>query len=171
MPRVAARFGAFPKYPLADVPEIKRRLLADGVDVIDLGAGDADLAPPPAAVAALQAGATDPAMSRYPFQLGLPAFREEISAWMRRRFGVTVDPFTELLPLIGSKEGIAHLAFAFLDPGDAAVIPDPGYQCYFGGTVLAGRSRTWCRCGPSTTSSSRWGRFPRRWPGARASCT
>ncbi|HEX9105966.1 MAG TPA: aminotransferase class I/II-fold pyridoxal phosphate-dependent enzyme [Longimicrobiales bacterium] len=138
MPRVAARFGAFPKYPLAEVPEIKRKLLADGVDVIDLGAGDADLAPPPAAVAALQASASVTEMSRYPFQLGLPAFREEISAWMRRRFGVTLDPFSELLPLIGSKEGIAHLAFAFVDPGDATVIPDPGYQCYFGGTVLAG---------------------------------
>ncbi len=138
MPRVAARFAAFPKYPLSDVPEIKRRLKADGVDVIDLGAGDADLAPPPAAVAALQASARVTELSRYPFQLGLPAFRQQVAAWMRQRFGVTVDPFTELLPLIGSKEGIAHAAFAFLDPGDAAVIPDPGYQCYFGGTVLAG---------------------------------
>jgi len=138
MPRVAARFAAFPKYPLSDVPEIKRRLKAEGVDVIDLGAGDADLAPPPAAVAALQAAAEITELSRYPYQLGLPSFREQVAAWMGQRFGVALDPFTEVLPLIGSKEGIAHAAFAFLDPGDAAVIPDPGYQCYFGGTVLAG---------------------------------
>lgn len=138
MPRVAARFSQLPAYPLADVPEIKRRLKADGVDVIDLGAGDADLAPPPAAVAALKASADVVEMSRYPFQLGLPSFREQVAAWMERRFGVRLDPFTELLPLIGSKEGVAHFAFAFVDPGDTTVVPDPGYQCYFGGTVFAG---------------------------------
>jgi LL-diaminopimelate aminotransferase len=127
-----------PRYPLADVPEIKRRLKADGVDVIDLGAGDADLAPPPAAVAALKRSVDVVEMSRYPFQLGLPSFREQVAAWMARRFGVTVDPFNEVLPLIGSKEGIGHLAFAFVDAGDTTIVPDPGYQCYLGGTVFAG---------------------------------
>ncbi len=138
MPRVAARFALLPKYPLADVPEIKRRLKADGVDVIDLGAGDADLAPPPAAVAALKRSVDVVEMSRYPFQLGLPSFREQVAAWMARRFGVTVDPFSEVLPLIGSKEGVGHLAFAFVDAGDTTIVPDPGYQCYLGGTVFAG---------------------------------
>jgi LL-diaminopimelate aminotransferase len=77
-------------------------------------------------------------MSRYPFQLGLPTFREAAAAYLQRRFGVRVDPFTELHPLIGSKEGIAHLAMAVLDPGDAAVVPEPGYAVYEGATVLAG---------------------------------
>ncbi|MBT8405180.1 MAG: aminotransferase class I/II-fold pyridoxal phosphate-dependent enzyme, partial [Gemmatimonadetes bacterium] len=134
----SSRLERLPGYPLADVPRLRRELRAAGVDVIDLGAGDADLAPPPVAVEALQAAVTVPGMSRYPFQLGLPAFRESVAAFMKRRFGVEVDPSEELLPLIGSKEGIAHLAFALLDPGDVAVLPDPGYQAYRGGVVLAG---------------------------------
>lgn len=138
MIQLASRFTSFPKYPLADVPQIKRELLARGVDVIDLGAGDADLAPPPAAVQALTDAVTRPEMSRYPFQLGLPAFREAVSAWMQRRFGVSLDPYREVLPLIGSKEGIAHIAFAYVGPGDVTVFPDPGYQPYLGGTLLAG---------------------------------
>jgi LL-diaminopimelate aminotransferase len=135
---LAARFSDFPAYPLADVPQLKRQLSARGVDVIDLGAGDADLAPPPAAVDALIAQARRPEMSRYAFQLGSPAFREAVSAWMQKRFGVQLDPFREIHPLIGSKEGIAHLAFAYVGPGDATVLPDPGYQPYLGGTLLAG---------------------------------
>jgi LL-diaminopimelate aminotransferase len=120
------------------VPQIKRELLARGVDVIDLGAGDADLPAPPAAVQALVDAATRPEMSRYPFQLGLPAYREAVSAWMSRRFAVTLDPYREVLPLIGSKEGIAHVAFAYVGPGDVTVFPDPGYLPYLGGTLLAG---------------------------------
>jgi len=138
MPRLADRFRSFPAYPLAQVPELKRQLAAQGVDVIDLGAGDADLAPPPAAVRALAEAVATPAMSRYGFQLGLPEFREAVARWMKRRFGVEVDPYREVLPLIGSKEGIAHLALAYVGPGDATVVPDPGYQPYVGGTLLAG---------------------------------
>src|SRR3989475_4654382 len=122
---------------MAEIPAIKRRLMQQGVDVIDVGAGDADLAPPRVAVEALARAAQDPAMSRYAFQLGLPAFREAAADYMRRRFGLTVDPFTELHPLLGSKEGIAHLATAVLDPGDLAIVPEPGYAVYHGGTVLA----------------------------------
>jgi LL-diaminopimelate aminotransferase len=138
MIQLAGRFSNFPAYPLADVPQIKRDLLAQGVDVIDLGAGDADLAPPPAAVAALSEAASQPQMSRYPFQLGLPAFREAVSAWMQKRFDVRLDPYREILPLIGSKEGIAHIAFAYVGAGDVTVLPDPGYLPYLGGTLLAG---------------------------------
>lgn len=136
LPR-SPRLDRLPGYPLADVPRLRRELRAAGVDVIDLGAGDADLAPPPAAVAALREAVGDPALSRYPFQLGLPAFREAVAGFMARRFGVEVDPFQEVLPLIGSKEGIAHLAQALLGPGDVAVLPDPGYQAYRGGVILA----------------------------------
>jgi LL-diaminopimelate aminotransferase len=135
---VAERFKAFPAYPLADVPQLKRELIARGVDVIDLGAGDADLSPPPAAVQTLQEAVKNPAMSRYGFQLGLPAYREAVTAWMERRFGVQLDPFSEIVPLVGSKEGIAHLAFCYVDPGDVTIVPDPGYQPYVGGTLLAG---------------------------------
>jgi LL-diaminopimelate aminotransferase len=138
MPNLSARFQTLPPYPLADLPQIKRDLRARGVDVIDLGVGDADLAPPPPAVAALREQAGDPVNSRYSFQLGLPPFREEISAFMSRRFGVEVDPYQEVLQIIGSKEGIFHLPFALLDPGDVTIVPDPGYQAYSGGTVLAG---------------------------------
>src|SRR5216117_2946101 len=123
---------------MAEIPALKRRLIQQGVDVIDVGAGDADLAPPRLAVEALARAARDPAMSRYAFQLGLPAFREAAAAYLQRRFGVKVDPFTELHPLLGSKEGIAHLAMALLAAGDVAVVPEPGYAVYEGGTVLAG---------------------------------
>src|SRR5687768_13127330 len=124
---LASRFAQFPRYPLADVPQLKRELQGRGVDVIDLGAGDADLAPPPAAVQTLAQAAQQPQMSRYPFQLGLPAYREAVSAWMQKRFDVTLDPYREILPLVGSKEGIAHIAFAYVGAGDVTVFPDPGY--------------------------------------------
>jgi LL-diaminopimelate aminotransferase len=136
--QLAGRFADFPAYPLADVPQLKRDLRARGMDIIDLGAGDADLAPPPAAVSALRAAVLEMEMSRYPFQLGLPAFREAVSSWMAKRFNVVLDPYREILPLIGSKEGIAHIAFVYVGAGDVTVLPDPGYQPYLGGTLLAG---------------------------------
>ena len=132
------RLDALPRYPMAGLAERKRDALSRGVDVIDLGAGDADLAPPPAASEALARALEDPSNSRYPFQLGLPAFREAVASFMRDRFGVDLDPFAEILPLIGSKEGIAKLPFAVLDPGDVAILPDPGYQAYVGGATFAG---------------------------------
>lgn len=138
MPKLSPRFESLPPYPLADVPAIKRDLLARGVDIIDLGAGDADLAPPPAALEAVRETVLDPRNSRYSFQMGLVPFREEIARWTERRFGVALDPIRELVPLVGSKEGIFHLPFAFLQPGDLTIVPDPGYQAYLGGTLLAG---------------------------------
>ena len=131
------RVGNLPSYPMAELPAIKRRLIQQGVDVIDVGAGDADFPPPRIAIETLARAVQDPAMSRYAFQLGLPAFREAAAGYMKRRFGLTIDPFTELHPLLGSKEGIAHLAAAVLDPGDVAIVPVPGYAVYHGGTVLA----------------------------------
>jgi LL-diaminopimelate aminotransferase len=105
-------------------------MLAAGRDVIDLSAGDADLPPPAIAVEALASAAADPAMSRYAFQVGLIEFREAAAAYMKRRFGVDVDPMKELLPLIGSKNGLAHLPMAVLNSGDVCVIPEPGYPAY-----------------------------------------
>lgn len=137
MPRLSNRFHHFPVYPLAHVPQRKRELLLRGVDVIDLGAGDADLAPPAAAVAALQRAAETPSLGRYGFGLGHVPFREAIVAWMERRFGTRFDPMSEVVPLIGSKEGLAHVAFAYLGPGDVAIVPEPAYQAYLGGTLMS----------------------------------
>ena len=136
MPVLSPRFARLPTYPGAHVPMKKRELIARGIDVIDLGVGDADLAPPPRAIEALKKAADQPSMSRYGFALGLPAYREAIATWMRRRFGVVFDPYTEIVPLIGSKEGIAHLAMAYVAPGDVTIIPEPGYLAYLGGTLF-----------------------------------
>lgn len=136
--RLSRRLQTLPSYPLADVPTIKRRLIAEGIDVIDLGAGDNDTPPPAVAVDAMIEAVRDPSFSKYGFQQGLPAFRRAASDWMDRRFGVRFDPATELLPLIGSKEGLSHLPLAFADPGDATIVPEPGYQAYLGGSMLAG---------------------------------
>jgi len=137
MPIPAPRLDRLPPYPLAHIPQRKRELLAQGVDVIDLGAGDADLPPPQAAVEALARAAHDPALGRYGFGLGYMPYREAVSQWMERRFGQRFDPLTEIVPLIGSKEGIAHIAFGFLEQGDVAIVPEPGYMAYTGGTLLS----------------------------------
>jgi LL-diaminopimelate aminotransferase len=132
------RLHALPGYPLAEIPTIKRRLIEAGMDVIDLGAGDNDTPPPAVAVEAMTDALHDPAYSKYGFQQGLPAFRQASSRWVERRFGLRFDPATETLPLIGSKEGLSHLPFAVVNPGDATIVPEPGYQAYIGGSILAG---------------------------------
>ncbi|HWA58178.1 MAG TPA: aminotransferase class I/II-fold pyridoxal phosphate-dependent enzyme [Gemmatimonadales bacterium] len=136
--RFSSRIDRLPGYPLAKLPARKRELLARGVDVIDLGAGDADYPPPAEVIAAMQQATAQTALSKYGFQQGNPRFRQAACDWMRRRFGVTFDPITETLPLIGSKEGLSHLALAVLNQGDLAVVPEPGYQAYIGGTLLSG---------------------------------
>ena len=137
MPRYARRLLTLPEYPLGKFPEKKRQLIARGMDVIDLGAGDADLAPPPAAVERLAAAARTPSMSRYGFGLGLVEYREAIARFMKRRFNLDFDPFSEIVPLIGSKEGISHVALAYVEDDDVSIIPEPGYLAYVGGTHLA----------------------------------
>ena len=137
MPERAQKLSELPVYLLASIPQKKRELQARGVDVIDLGAGDADLSPPPRAIEALKKAVHEPAMQRYAWALGLPAFREAVSRWMHKRFGQSFDPYTEVVPLIGSKEGLSHLAFAYLEPGDVTIIPEPGYPAYVGGTLLS----------------------------------
>lgn len=138
MPTPNARYRSLPPFPLAGMAAMRREIEAGGIDVIDLGAGDAPLDPPPTVVEKLREVAGDKRFSRYAFQSGLPDFREAVAHFMDVRFGVTVDPWKEVLPLIGSKDGLAHLPFAYMEPGDAAVIPDPGYQAYLGSVTLAG---------------------------------
>ncbi|MFI5238513.1 MAG: aminotransferase class I/II-fold pyridoxal phosphate-dependent enzyme [Gemmatimonadales bacterium] len=137
MPQYQERITNLPPYPLADIPRKKRDLIARGVDLIDLGAGDAILPPPEAALARMERAIREPAMGRYGFELGLMEYREAIVRFMKKRFGVTFDPLTEVVPLIGSKEGLAHLALAYVDRGDYAIMPEPGYNAYMGGTILS----------------------------------
>jgi LL-diaminopimelate aminotransferase len=137
VPPYTQRILNLPPYPLANIPQKKRELIARGVDLIDLGAGDADLAPPEAALVRMTEAVREPAMGRYGFAMGLMAYREAIVRFMQQRFGATFDPMTEVVPLIGSKEGLAHLAFAYLNEGDVAIMPEPGYNAYMGGTVLS----------------------------------
>ncbi len=132
------RLHALPGYPLAEIPAIKRRLVEQGVDVIDLGAGDNDAPPPDVAIETMVGAVRTTALSKYGFQQGLPEFRQAATRWVERRFGFRFDPVTQTLPLIGSKEGLAHLVFAVANPGDVAIVPEPGYQAYIGGAILAG---------------------------------
>ena len=132
------RLQALPGYPLAAIPSIKRRLLEAGVDVIDMGAGDNDQPPPRVAIEAMREALENPALSKYGFQQGLVEYRRAASAYVERRFGHRFDPITETLPLIGSKDGLAHLPPAVCNPGDVVIVPEPGYQAYLGGALLAG---------------------------------
>ncbi len=138
MPQLAKRFETLPEYVLARIPQKKHELLKRGVDVIDLGAGDADLMPPEAALRRLGEAVQIPGMNRYGFGLGLVQFREAVSAWMQKRFGLKFDPLKEIVPLIGSKEGLSHLALAYMEAGRVAIVPEPGYNSYIGGSLLSG---------------------------------
>ncbi|MDX2194265.1 MAG: aminotransferase class I/II-fold pyridoxal phosphate-dependent enzyme [Gemmatimonadales bacterium] len=138
MIRFSQRLQSLPGYPLAEIPSIKRRLLAAGVDVIDLGAGDNDTPPPTPVLDAMREALARPALHKYGFQQGLGAFREAVARWMHGRFGLTIDPYTEVLPLLGSKEGLSHLPHVVCDEGDVVIVPEPGYQAYIGGSLLAG---------------------------------
>ncbi|MES0278772.1 MAG: LL-diaminopimelate aminotransferase, partial [Dehalococcoidales bacterium] len=109
-----------------------------GVDVISLGIGDPDMPTPPHIVERLCRAAREPANHRYPETEGLPELRRAIAEWYQGRFGVALDPEEEVLPLIGSKEGIGHIAWCFIDEGDIALVPDPGYPVYAIATTLAG---------------------------------
>jgi LL-diaminopimelate aminotransferase len=136
--RIADRIASLPPYMFAALDRKIEAKRAEGVDVISLGIGDPDQPTPRHVVEALQEAAEDPTTHQYPSYWGLPALRKAIAGWYRSRFGVELDHDTEVLPLIGSKEGIAHLAWAFIDPGDEALVPDPGYPVYAASVALAG---------------------------------
>ncbi len=136
--RYAERINKLPPYLFAEIDRKKREAEKKGIDVIDLGVGDPDLATPSHIVDALCEAAKDPSNQRYPSYEGMLAFREAVAEWYRRRKHVRLDPDTEVLTLIGSKEGIAHSAIAFLNPGDIALVPDPAYPVYRNATIMAG---------------------------------
>ncbi len=131
------RLKKLPPYLFVEVDRRKRELLAKGKNVIDLGVGDPDLPSPDFVIEALAEAARDPRNHRYALDQGLPELRETFARWFFERFHVKLDPAEEILPLIGSKEGIAHLPLAILNPGDVALIPDPCYPVYKSATHLA----------------------------------
>lgn len=138
--RLAHRIDALPPYLFAEIDRKIGLKRAEGVDVISFGVGDPDRPTPAHVLAALHEAADDPSTHQYPSYYGMPEFRRAVSAWYARRFDVDLDPDTEVQPLIGSKEGIAHLAVAVIDPGDVALVPDPAYPVYEIGTMFAGGS-------------------------------
>lgn len=132
------RLKKLPPYLFVEMDRRKRELCQQGKDVIDLGVGDPDLPTPGFIVEALAEAARDPKNHRYALDQGLPELRGAFARWFDERFHVSLDPQEEVLPLIGSKEGIAHLPLAFLNPGDTVLVPDPGYPVYKSATYLAG---------------------------------
>ncbi len=136
--KVARRIETLPPYVFAELDKKLAAKRAQGVDVISLGVGDPDLPTPEHVVEAMREAVRDPATHRYPSYFGSLEFRTAVAAWYGRRFDVDLDPETEVMALIGSKEGIGHIAFAYLDPGDEALVPDPGYPVYGVSTLLAG---------------------------------
>ncbi len=135
--RKAARLEKLPPYLFAEIDKKKREVAARGVDIISLGIGDPDLPTAPHIVKALQEAATRPANHRYPDYEGLFSFRKAATDWYKNRFNVTLDPDQEAVSLIGSKEGIAHIPLAFVNPGDVVLVPDPGYPVYNIGTIFS----------------------------------
>ena len=140
---LAARLAKLPPYLFAEIDKQKREARARGVDLIDMGIGDPDLPTPPHIIEAIKRSAETPANHRYPDYEGLLSFRTAVADWYRKRFGVTLDPQTEVLTLIGSKEGTAHMPLAFVNPGDVVLVPDPGYPVYAAGTWFAGGEVHW----------------------------
>jgi LL-diaminopimelate aminotransferase len=134
----AARLGKIPPYLFAEIDRKVQEKKKAGVDVISLGIGDPDLPTPNRIVHVLQEAAADPANHRYPSYFGLPELREAIATWYSERSGVALDPSTEILPTLGSKDGIAHVPLALVDPGDVVLAPDPGYTVYSTGALMAG---------------------------------
>jgi LL-diaminopimelate aminotransferase len=136
--RSSRRLELIPPYLFAELERKVAAKRAAGVDVISLGIGDPDTPTYPPIVTAAQQAVADPTTHTYPSNRGRPEFREAVAAFYDRRFGVTIDPETEVMPAIGAKECIFNLNLAFLDPGDVALAADPGYPVYTGGAILTG---------------------------------
>ncbi|MFA5039778.1 MAG: LL-diaminopimelate aminotransferase [Candidatus Omnitrophota bacterium] len=134
---LSRKLESLPPYLFAEIDAAKRKARAEGRNIIDLGVGDPDIPTPAFIIEKLHEAAQDPRNHRYALDQGMPELKEAIAAWYKQRFQVDLDPQTEILPLIGSKEGIAHLPLAFVDKGDITLVPDPGYPPYRNATILA----------------------------------
>jgi len=135
---LADRVKNLPPYLFAAIDKMKQDALSRGVDVIDLSIGDPDIPTPQHIVDAMKKAVDKPAHHRYPSYEGMISYREAVANWYRQRFNVSLDPKTEVLSLIGSKEGIGHIPLAFVNPGDVVLVPTPGYPVYPVGTLFAG---------------------------------
>ena len=134
----AKRLGRIPPYLFAEIDRKVQAKKRAGIDVISLGIGDPDLPTPGRIVSVLQEMASDPTNHRYPSYFGLSELRDAIAHWYSERSGVKLDPQTEILPTLGSKDGISHVPLALVDPGDVVLAPDPGYTVYVTGAIMAG---------------------------------
>ena len=134
----ADRLRRLPPYLFKEIDRKKAEVRAKGVDIIDLGIGDPDLPTPGHIIEALQEAAVDSANHRYPSYPGMLEYRGAVAEWYKRRFDVDLDPEKEVLALIGSKEGIAHIPLAFINPGDVSLVPTPAYPVYNTATIFAG---------------------------------
>lgn len=138
--RISRRIENLPPYLFAEITKKIAERKAKGEDIIDFGVGDPDIPTPAPIIERLCQAAKDPVNHRYPETAGLPELRQAIAAWYQKRFGVELDPDKEVLPLIGSKEGIFHISFCFIDYRDVALVPDPAYPVYAIGTAMASGS-------------------------------
>ncbi len=136
--RFSRRMDSLPPYLFAEIERKIAEKKKAGVDVISLGIGDPDLPTPAYIVEEMQRQVADPRNHQYPSNAGVPEFGEAGAAYMARRFGVTIDPAKEFLPLLGSKEGLAHICWSTLDAGDVVLVPDPGYPVYAAASLLVG---------------------------------
>jgi len=134
----AERLKQLPPYLFKEIDRKKAEIKAKGVDIIDLGVGDPDLPTPQHIIEEMKRAVDDPANHRYPSYSGMNDFKDAVAGWYQERFGVDLDPEREVVSLIGSKEGLAHLPLAFIDPGDIALVPTPAYPVYHIATLFAG---------------------------------
>lgn len=141
--KFASRMDRVPPYLFVEISRKIAEKKAQGIDVISFGIGDPDIPTPASVVNKLRDTALDTPNHRYPETDGLPEFRQAVADWYQRRFGISVRPDEETLPLIGAKEGIGHAALCFIEPGDIALVPDPGYPVYSVGTWFAGGECHW----------------------------
>ena len=139
----ASRVQKIPPYLFVEISRKIARKRAEGVEVISFGIGDPDLETPTPVIDVLRETAWDGPNHRYPESEGLPEFRKATADWYQRRFGVSLNPDSDVISLIGAKEGIGHAALCFIEPGDIALVPDPGYPVYSVGTWFAGGECHW----------------------------
>ena len=132
------RLQGLPPYLFIEIDRKKRQALAQGRDIINLGVGDPDKPTPSFIIQAMQEATADPANHRYPFDEGVPAFREQAAKFLKARFGLQIDPHTELITTIGSKDGISHMPLAVVDPSQVVLVPQPGYPVYQASALFAG---------------------------------